>query len=509
MRRNRANRNSTSIIFDFCVRSKAGWFGPAFRPASLIEGDRSYAELENRNGGQSMNRRSALTVFFLITLCALSVLSGCERFGTSGQAERQTAEPDREVTIKMWIMDNSPKPYEDLMHVMKPFLAKNNHIRLDVKVIDWSIAWTEIIKAISSGDGPDIVQLGTTWTPAVALMGGILDLSDRVHELGGADAYWASSWMTTKNLTGNTESVYAVPWFVDVRAVYYRTDAFKKANIDPDRAFDNWETFLEALRKVNGVQIDGKTLSALAIPGRKDWNVAHNLFPWIWAAGGDVLSDDYKTAAFNSEAALDGIMFYTSLYRSGFVIPESLERNSSVIENDFIEGNTAVIITGPWLVPRIENPPETDADKVSLAGRYSVAPMPAGPKGKATFVGGSNLAIFRNSSHKEESWEIIKYLSGEEAQRRFAQLSGFMPARKSVTQMPPFSNDAVMKAFVESLPFGRTYPSIPQWGAIETTIVDYFGTIWDLVGSNVAFDRGTIRTILDQAASEVDHLLQN
>ena len=47
--------------------------------------------------------------------------------------------------------------------------------------------------------------------------------------------------------------------------------------------------------------------------------------------------------------------------------------------------------------------------------------MPVGPTGKFyTFVGGSNLMMFKTSKNKDEAWGLIKFLSEDDTQRDYA-----------------------------------------------------------------------------------------
>ena len=91
--------------------------------------------------------------------------------------------------------------------------------------------------------------------------------------------------------------------------------------------------------------------------------------------------------------------------------------------------------------------------------------MPTGPVGKAfTFVGGSNLMMFKSSKNQNEAWALIKYLSSDAVQKNYADLLGMFPARLA-PQKQVGESDANHKAFFAAIKQGRTYAPIPQWGA--------------------------------------------
>lgn len=207
---------------------------------------------------------------FLACLLIFSVV-GCSSSGpikddtvsSTATGENGAKEP---VTLTVWIMPNSGEPEKDFMDTIQPFLDENPNITVIPTVIDWGSAWTKVTTAATSGEAPDITQLGTTWVAAVASMDALADLSPYYDEFGGVDAFLPATLPTT-TIVGSEER-YAVPWFVDSRALFYRKDACEKAGVNPETDFATWDSFKEALRKLNGVEIDGKKMAALGMPGK-------------------------------------------------------------------------------------------------------------------------------------------------------------------------------------------------------------------------------------------------
>lgn len=456
-----------------------------------------------------MERRPISILKRLFTFIILTALlaSGCQ---ASTGADKASADPNdekKEIPLEAWIIANTALAEPFFTETVEPYMNQHRNISLHIKVLSWDTAWTEITTAITRGEGPDILQLGTTWVPAIASMSGLYELTDKISEVGGKGAYLPASWRTTMN-DGNS-TVYAIPWFVDARVLYYRKDVFQAAGIDSDTAFQDWNSFKEALTKVNGIKFGGQKMTAFGVPGNNDWNVAHNIFPWVWSAGGEVLAPDNKSAVFNSKKAVEGIMYYTGLAKEGLVDLASLSKNSSSIENDFADGKTAVMISGPWLMKDFE----ATRDEGGLGGiikkeDIGIAPLPMGPEKRSTFIGGSNLAVFQTSEHKEEAWELIRYLSSDEAQLAYAQRLGMLPAKKSLIQSQEVAELLGDSAFAEATKYGQTYPSIPQWGPIETALVKHFGEIWNVIADGTkAYNEEVIQKRLDAAVREINIIL--
>lgn len=452
-------------------------------------------------------RRKAVSIVVSTFLATALILSGCGSANTAptNNSSNKTAS-DIPVTLTAWIMPNSPQPDKDFMKLIAPYLAQHKNVTVKVTVLDWGSAWTKITTAATSGTGPDILQLGTTWVPAIAAMNGIEKITDQVGGLGGADAYYPASWATTQ-ISGQPD-VYAVPWFIDARAIFYRKDAFQKAGVDPVSAFQSWSSFKKALETVNHVSIDGKQMAALTMPGKNDWNVDHNIFPWVWAAGGNVLTPDNKHAAFNDAKGLQGVMYYTGLAAEGLVAKKSLEENTAQVESDFANGDAAVLIDGAFMVKNLETPKSQGGMAGPASNNFGVAPLPKGPVSQATFFGGSDLAVFSGSAHKNEAFDLLQYLASGQADLTYSQMTGNLPARKADVDSAQIGNNPYLIQFAKAAQYGKSYPSIPQWGPIETVLVKHFGNIWDIVaGVKGTYNQSSIQQELNSAAQEVNGLL--
>jgi multiple sugar transport system substrate-binding protein len=133
--------------------------------------------------------------------------------------------------------------------------------------------------------------------------------------------------------------------------------------------------------------------------------------------------------------------------------------------------------------------------------------MPAGPNGDAfTFVGGSNLMMFSASEHKNEAWEVMKYLSQDQVQTDYAKLLGMFPARVEPQKAVGEASGANYEAVYQAIQQGRTYSPIPQWAEIENTYKGRFGNILDEAAKG-QYSEANVQKQLDEAAKEADALL--
>ena len=355
-------------------------------------------------------------------------------------------------------------------------------------------------------------QLGTTWVGAISAMGVLEPVDDVLEALGGEKAYLPAVWRTTR-LEGARQAT-AVPWFSELRAFYYRTDALKAAGVNPAEMFASWQGFEAGLARLKASSFrDPETkapLAPLCTPGKNSWDVLHNAAPWIWGAGGEIVrqAGGRWQSALNSPESLEGLYFFLSLAQKGYVPAESLEKNTAQIEADFQAGKCAVFASGPWMIQRAQVPEAKGGFAERTAAKnLGVAPYPAGPKGRYTFFGGSNLALFNFSKNKPLAKELLKYLGGPEAQVRYAQMTGMLPALRSAWSDPSFQQNPLLRTFIQAAQFGRTYPSLAGWGGVENLAVQHLGMAWDLVAQG-RLTREALKDLMDKASAAINQALR-
>jgi multiple sugar transport system substrate-binding protein len=464
-----------------------------------------------------VRNRSAIVASAIAFLLAPAALVACgggdssdsqsTKAGTAGTPAAAKADQlQKGVTLTLWTMPNSPKPKDDLQKMVAPFTAATG-VKVDVEEVGWDVQLDRIRNAAVSGEGPDITQAGTTQVPFFAALGGFVDLSKRVGDIGGSGAYAPGIWNTTK--VEGQSGTWAIPWFTEARSIYYRKDVLAKAGVDPATAFKDLASFKATLQAIKDKvpAVGGKSIAPFGAPGKKAFDLVHNVMPFVWDNGGAELSSDAKQSTINSGQAQTGVEFMAGLITSGLFDKSELERDGTQVENQFKGGKLAVWIGGPWVLGSMARADDDTWDATARAN-VGVAPMPTGPDGKAfTFVGGSDLMVFKSSKHPNEAWALLKFLSQDQTQKDYANLLGMFPSRLAPQQQVGDS-DANHKAFFQAIQTGRTYAPIPQWGPIENAYKTRFGNILDsAAGVGPAYNAASVKTQLDAAAKEADGLL--
>lgn len=408
-------------------------------------------------------------------------------------------------TLKVWIMPNSAAPKADLEKIVAPFTQKTG-VKVEVTVLDWGSAWTKITTAATSGIGPDVIQLGTTWVPTLAAMDALVDLNSSLP--AGTDKKFLPAAYAYSKMVGSKE-VVSLPWFSDVRPFYYRKDVFKKAGLDPKQVFASWDNLKAATKKLQGMKIDGKEVAPIGFPGKNDWNVPHFMAPFIWGAGGDFLSKDGKNVLIASDASVKGIEYYASFVLEGLMPKKYLEKNSSEVESKFRAGEIAIFSTGPWITKDIDKAVAGKGNKGEVLDKVGVALPPAGPKGRFTFFGGSNLGVFKSTKNKKEAIELVKFLTTEvKPASAYAEATGNYPPLLAAANTPYITKNEGRLVIKEATKYGKAYTVVPTWGPMETILSKRLGAVWDVVaGINKPYNKQDLVNELKAAEKEMKTII--
>jgi ABC-type glycerol-3-phosphate transport system substrate-binding protein len=96
---------------------------------------------------------------------------------------------------------------------------------------------------------PDAAQLGNTWVPELVALGALAPLDEPIAASSEVDPgdYFAGVWDT--NVVDGT--VWGLPWYVDTRVLFYRTDLVAGGPWPP-RSWGEWRLAMERIRDAGG-----------------------------------------------------------------------------------------------------------------------------------------------------------------------------------------------------------------------------------------------------------------
>lgn len=325
--------------------------------------------------------------------------------------------------------------------------TKESGIKVKIQSIPWSTSRDKLLTAVASKDGPDVVQMGTTYMSEFVDAGALMDITDDIekNDVMKKDNFFEGSVATT-NFDGQ---FYAVPWYTETRALYYRKDLLE--SVGYTEAPKSWDELADAAEK-------------LAARGANKYGFGVELkeptFGFMFARqNGSELFDKDGKPVFNQSEMIDALTFLDRLVQDGSAPKNDL--GLEIGQSFGGEGVVPMFISGPWMINSIkESAPDID-------GKWSVAELPKGPVSNTSVTGGANLAVFSSSKKKEEAMKLIEYLSKPESQTKFFENTNSLPTSKDAWQAEVFKSDPLISVFGEQLNESQPMPLLKQWDEIS------------------------------------------
>jgi multiple sugar transport system substrate-binding protein len=258
---------------------------------------------------------------------------------------------------------------------------------------------------------PDVVQLDVIWTAEFAGAGWILPLEAFAPDVADfvPASLAASRWRGT---------LYAVPWFIDLGLLYWRTDLLPAP-----------PPTLSALRDAaRRARDDGSARFGMVWQGARYEGLVTVFVEHLGAFGGGIL-DDRGRVIVDEPAAIRALTFMCDAVGPGGFVPSSvLTWQEEQTRFAFQNGDAALMRNWPYAWRLLQDEPGS-----RVAGRFAIAPFPAAEGGRPTSaLGGAQLAVNARSAHPALAWELVTFLTAPEQMLDRARLAGQLPARRSL-----------------------------------------------------------------------------
>lgn len=406
-----------------------------------------------------MNRREAIAA---LSGAALT-LAGCGR--KSNQKE-----------LTFW---GAGREGDVAAELIRGFEQEHPDISVNVQKMPFTVAHEKLLTAYAGDTLPDLCQLGNTWIPEFAALDSLEPLDGYVAGSKEVQLDDYFDGILASNRVDDT--LFGIPWYVDTRLLYYRTDLLRQAGFnEPPQSWQQWSEMLAAIK-----QLVGPNRYSVLLP----LNEFEPLLVLALQLPAELLRDGGRYGNFRGADFRQALSFYESLFDRGWA-PRMTNTQISNVWDEFGRGFFSFYISGPWNIAEFKRrlPP-------AVRNEWMTATMP-GPEGPGlSSAGGSSLVVFKSSRVKPEAWLLAEYLSRPATQQRFYDLTGDMPSRRSSWQTPALVESPYARAFLSQLDRVRSPPKVPEWERIATEmrlagerVVQRVQTIDEAV---VALDRKT------------------
>ena len=376
------------------------------------------------------------------------------------------------VELELTLLSSSPNPSPQVVQVLNEFEEKYR-IRVNPRNIHWTQAQSELLNYALLKDPPDVSDLGSTWLGGFIAMTALRPFSLAEIQEMGEDAFLPFVWNSGKTSSGE---MYAIPWIVDLRSIYYRKDHFKAAGLGEVTSFSNIEDLKSAWKKL---QDHGFPIPWAFTANANTLTVLHYLASWIWQSGGKFISGNGKQPLFNSGLAKEG-MYQYFMEQLPYLAPQVRTMDDILLSDTFRQGNSSMIFSGFWVFNAIMH----NADDLPIRENLGIATLPM-----PSYVGGNNLVVWKDSRHSNEAVKLIQFLTSYATQlgleNNFAQLPARTDALSDSLQAtyPEFQS-----VIMQNLHNGRTFSAPYLWGVVETRLLQVVIGLWQELFNNPKAD---------------------
>jgi multiple sugar transport system substrate-binding protein len=388
--------------------------------------------------------------------------------GSSGGSDTETGqkvqavtpkEPTSPVTVtfQSWVGEA-----QQMKKLSADFHKAHPNITIKFLNVPADSATQKLTTQVAGGNPPDTAFLDSGAVQDFAARKALVNLDGYI---AGSQAVKLDDYVAGfKQTAVYQNSMFALPYDGETTGLFYRTDLFQAAGID--KAPTTWEELQAAAQKLTDPAKKQYGYILFAPEAQYYW------LPFLWQAGGNLLSKDGKQVAFNSPQGIQAADFYVGLRK--YSPPDFLASNSWDGRVAFATGKVAMYEAGAWFGG------EMAQSFPKIKGKWSVAPMPAGPARCATTIAGDSLVVTSQSKNKDAAWLWIEYLSRPENMKLWTfgtPTATLLPPRQSLLSDPELGRyNPWLKGFADQMKCAVNETTTnPKWGQVSEALNSELG----------------------------------
>lgn len=352
-----------------------------------------------------------------------------------------------------------------------------------------------LMTAVRGGVGPDVYTLDRFTVAERAAAGILTDLS----ALGADDLagdYVEFAWNETQ-FDGKT---WALPTDTDTRALYYRMDILEDAGVDTsllDPA--NGPMTLTELAEIADQVDEAQGSEEYSVIGfhptfDQGWH-----YTWIFAHDGSIYDEAGCQITHDDQGVVDAYQFIydwaerkdaqaLATWMSTYNPP-----NNPAPQHPFVVGQVAMMVTGDWFIANMEEyAPDVE---------YGITHIPVPEEGMdpATWAGGWSVVIPTGSQQQDGAWEFLQYISGEEGQRTFTEITNHLPTLSALQEDDSLFSERHL-FFRDSFDVAHNRPALP----VGVLLWDSLTTAQDAMLLNETEPAEALQTVQEAVQPQLD-----
>lgn len=370
---------------------------------------------------------------------------------TSSEVATETSAPVT-LTYATWSEDQKLA----MQGIADAFHDANPSITIDVQALPWPDFWTKLEAGMTGGVAPDSFWMLADKYQPYADAGMLLEMDQAIEDAGVDVSKYPRAIvdMYTRN-----DKLWGLPKDFDTNGLWYNKEIFDAAGVEYPTADWTWVELREAAKQLTNAE---QGVHGIAAPIDRQSGYYNTIFQ----AGGQVLSDDKKTAVYDTPEAIEGLQFWVDLMADGSS-PSLQQMSDTEPVSMFMQGKLAMYQSGAYWAKRFY-------DDDAFRPKVGVQVLPMG-KERATVTSGILNAGNAKTEHPEELRQWLLFLGGKEAAEIQGRTGAVLPAYEGTQQtwvdsMPEFG----LQVFLDELEYAVPLPvsdNTAAWVGLETELL--------------------------------------
>lgn len=356
-----------------------------------------------------MKNKKIVSIFaFVFVIASIFFLSGCLK-------DRNPI--NYNIGLEVWGLIDDSDAFKEINENYKrinPQIKNIQYKKVSSNVEEFE---RELLNAIASGKGPDVIFFHNSW---------LLEHAEKVAPYPQSNQYLGQFNKTFIDVATTDfikdDNIYAMPLHSDTLALFYNKDIFNQQSIV--KAPETWEELTKYVEKNTTIDQAGNISRSAVALGRSNnpggINRASDIITLLFMQNGlDLNNDNNYSVGFDQSASSISVLdFYTSFAKNSPLYTWNSKMDYSV--DSFRFGKTAMMINYSYMANRLKN---TDPKL-----NFEVAPMPQFDlENKVNYVNYWGLAVIKNKAlipdnpnqpinytnedRVKEAWKYIKYVT--------------------------------------------------------------------------------------------------
>ncbi|MFI6348674.1 ABC transporter substrate-binding protein [Streptomyces sp. NPDC050560] len=426
--------------------------------------------------------RGAALALALTALCALT--AGCGDDGSGGAGDKG-AEGKGKGHLTFW--DNNGGVRTDVWKkIIKDFEAANPDIHVAYVGVPAESAQSKYDTAIQGGGLPDVGGVGTATLAEIAVQDALEPLDDRLAD-SPLNGQLSKAMLDSVRAAGGGDRLYSLPTSANSGTLWYRTDLFKAAGLEPPTT---WSKFYKA---ADALSDPGSNAFGFTIRGGEG-SIAPALDAMYGQSG---ITDFWRdgSTTVDDPANVKALERYVALYKK--------DTPSADVNNDFKK------MVAQWDSGRIgmlsHNLGSYQDHLAALgAGKFRGLPNPTLDDGTRVQVSNpvDGLGLFKSGKNKAAAWKFIEFAASHESNSAWNESAGSLPA----------NTEAAQDSWIQQAEATRLAADALDDGTVRIVQLPYYLPDWNTISKadnepafqKVLLGRMSVKDFLGTLADQLD-----